>query len=297
MFPEALPRREHSAQNPRKQSSGMARRLLWYEHMSLSPDVSEPTFVSDPRFADPNATAPSVNRAGNGFWGKDGLRFGDVLDAINPLQHIPVVSSIYRKMTGDELAPGARIAGGSIFGGPVGFVSGLINSAIEGATGKDVSDHVLALLPGGGAPPAAPNLSVAAAEPTPKNAPASSAPQQRAQTSASPATNDNTLALAALQRDLRLTSGARSTSARVDLPRPASAAAEASPVPARKDGRNIFAVPLPPKSSADTGPVQSDGRKAGEYSAAELASILRAYQRAGDVAAPPEISRTPRVED
>ncbi|MGB6086494.1 MAG: hypothetical protein WBF74_07845, partial [Parvibaculum sp.] len=29
--------------------------------------------------------------------------FSDFLDVINPLQHIPIVSSIYRELTGDEL--------------------------------------------------------------------------------------------------------------------------------------------------------------------------------------------------
>jgi hypothetical protein len=274
--------------------------------MSLSPAASDPTFESDPRFADPIAAAPSVNRGDNAFWGEDGLQFGDVLDSINPLQHIPVVSSIYRKMTGDELAPGARIAGGSLFGGPVGFLSGLFNSAIEGATGKDIGGYVLGLLPGGDAPPTAPALRVAAAEPTPANTPPSAGTEQVAQTSAAPPTNDNTLALAALQRDLRLTSSAvRPTPSQAspsDNPTKPTAAAEEPPRttfptrPSGQAGKNIFAVPLPPTSGTTAGPTQSDGRKAGEYSAAELASILRAYQRAGD-AAPPEISRAPRVED
>ena len=50
---------------------------------------------------------------GSGFFGADGLTFGDVLDVINPLQHIPVVSTIYRAITGDEISPGARVAGGA----------------------------------------------------------------------------------------------------------------------------------------------------------------------------------------
>ena len=71
--------------------------------MSLSPAASDPTFESDPRFADPIAAAPSVNRGDNAFWGEDGLQFGDVLDSINPLQHIPLVSSLYREITGDQI--------------------------------------------------------------------------------------------------------------------------------------------------------------------------------------------------
>ena len=57
---------------------------------------------------------------------KEGLTFGDVLDIINPLQHIPIVSSIYRMATGDEIGVGSRILGGALFGGPLGLlVSGL----------------------------------------------------------------------------------------------------------------------------------------------------------------------------
>ncbi len=48
------------------------------------------------------------NNAGNKsagnkpFWGKDGFTFADVLDVVNPLQHLPVVSKYYREQTGDD---------------------------------------------------------------------------------------------------------------------------------------------------------------------------------------------------
>src|SRR5690349_12138760 len=50
------------------------------------------------------------------LWGKDGFSFGALLDAINPLQHIPVVSTIYRAATGDTIGPAPRIMGGALFG-------------------------------------------------------------------------------------------------------------------------------------------------------------------------------------
>ncbi len=40
------------------------------------------------------------------LWDSDGFSFGDIVDIINPLQHIPVVSTIYREMTGDDIGPG-----------------------------------------------------------------------------------------------------------------------------------------------------------------------------------------------
>ena len=45
------------------------------------------------------------------LFGDDGFTFLDFLDIINPLQHIPVVSTIYRDLTGDTLDYGSRVAG------------------------------------------------------------------------------------------------------------------------------------------------------------------------------------------
>lgn len=54
------------------------------------------------------------------LFGQDGFNFRDVLDLVNPLQHIPIVGNIYRNLTGDVAAPAIRIAGGALFGGPLG---------------------------------------------------------------------------------------------------------------------------------------------------------------------------------
>ncbi len=64
----------------------------------------------------------NATKRSRGFhpFGEDGLTFGDVLDLINPLQHIPVIGALYRKITGDVIDPAIRIAGGALFGGPIG---------------------------------------------------------------------------------------------------------------------------------------------------------------------------------
>lgn len=72
------------------------------------------------------------------------IGFGDLIDAINPLQHIPVVSSIYRKITGDEISAVARVAGGGLFGGVLGAFVGAVESAFKVLTGKDVGEHAVA---------------------------------------------------------------------------------------------------------------------------------------------------------
>ncbi len=81
--------------------------------------------------------------------GGDTPSFKDVLDTINPLQHIPVISTIYRAITGDEPTASARLAGGALYGGPIGLVGELINCAIEDHTGKDVGDHMVAMIEDG----------------------------------------------------------------------------------------------------------------------------------------------------
>ncbi|MEX0696337.1 MAG: hypothetical protein WD014_00950 [Dongiaceae bacterium] len=80
------------------------------------------------------------------MFGADGLTFGDIVDVINPLQHLPVVSAVYRWLTGDTIAPAARMAGAALFGGPVGFAVAIANLAVEDASGRDLGDHAVALL-------------------------------------------------------------------------------------------------------------------------------------------------------
>ena len=45
------------------------------------------------------------------FAEEDGLSFKDFLDILNPLQHIPLVNTIYRKATGDRPGALSRIIG------------------------------------------------------------------------------------------------------------------------------------------------------------------------------------------
>lgn len=79
------------------------------------------------------------------LFGKDGFNFKDLIDVINPLHHLPVVGTVYRALTGDELAPAPRVIGGTLFGGIAGFVTALANTVLENETGRDAGDTVLAL--------------------------------------------------------------------------------------------------------------------------------------------------------
>ncbi len=65
------------------------------------------------------------------IFGEDGFTFGDIIDIVNPLQHIPVVSQIYRKLSGDTIAPAMEIAGGALYGGPLGAVISIVSTAFQ----------------------------------------------------------------------------------------------------------------------------------------------------------------------
>lgn len=92
------------------------------------------------------------------------LSFSDFLSVINPLQHIPIVGSIYRAITGDTISPVSRVIGGLLFGGPVGLIASAFNAVVEQTQGKDLGDQALALFsPDKGTPaPAAPPTQFAA---------------------------------------------------------------------------------------------------------------------------------------
>lgn len=74
------------------------------------------------------------------------VSFGDLIDTLNPLQHIPVVSEAYRSMTGDGISPQARIAGGALWGGPGGLVASVASLAIGGNGEDGIGDRIYASL-------------------------------------------------------------------------------------------------------------------------------------------------------
>lgn len=116
------------------------------------------------------------------------MSFWDVLDIVNPLQHIPLVNSVYRAVTGDEIKPAMQIGGGILFGGVIGGVAAIANAALQEATGKDLGGHMMAGLGfGDDAAPAGQAAQLAAApQPAPRPAQASGSQAQAAQTQRQP---------------------------------------------------------------------------------------------------------------
>jgi hypothetical protein len=91
------------------------------------------------------AQAPAAAKSDDGW----DFSFKNLLDIINPLQHIPVISTIYQNLTGDRPALPEKLAGDTLYGGVVGFLSSIADTAYEALTGKDFGDSVLAFFTGG----------------------------------------------------------------------------------------------------------------------------------------------------
>jgi hypothetical protein len=81
-------------------------------------------------------------------FGDDGLTIDDVIDVVNPLQHIPVVSTVYRWLTGDTISPAAELAGGALYGGVVGLAASAATVAVDGLMGGSADQQLMVALLG-----------------------------------------------------------------------------------------------------------------------------------------------------
>jgi len=105
--------------------------------------VATESYAPDP--TDPYAPGvPNLNFADISADGKR-ISFSDLLNIINPLQHIPIVSTIYRAITGDRIGIGARLLGGGLFGSPLGLAGAGIMLALEQASGNTIDGRLIAM--------------------------------------------------------------------------------------------------------------------------------------------------------
>lgn len=108
-------------------------------------DLSETAHPLQITIRPPVKNAPVAPPA---FWSGATPGFTDILDTINPLQHIPVVASAYQAATGDIPSTAAKLLGGALFGGPIGFVVSLFDTLIEQSTGATVMENLVAAATG-----------------------------------------------------------------------------------------------------------------------------------------------------
>jgi hypothetical protein len=109
----------------------------WFAHLdSMSASTKTAAAKTD---AIQTATKTASTDSGESF-------FDDLLDIVNPLQHLPVVSTIYRSVTGDKIGDVEKVAGDTLYGGTIGLISSLADVAFEKITGKDFGDTVMTAL-------------------------------------------------------------------------------------------------------------------------------------------------------
>ncbi|CAK0755171.1 conserved hypothetical protein [uncultured Gammaproteobacteria bacterium] len=100
--------------------------------------------------------APNTPR-GTGADAEYDLTFHDALSVINPLQHLPIIGTLYREATGDTINPTARVLGGILFGGVTGGIGAVFDAIMEQKTGKDMGGTLYAALFEDDSTPAPPN--------------------------------------------------------------------------------------------------------------------------------------------
>jgi hypothetical protein len=140
MASAALANAPEGAGNP---SNGWRARIETGPPTPPSPVVDDPERIETAEAKEPKPAAP--NPGPPGLFEDGDFSLADLVDVINPLQHIPIVSTIYRELTGDRIGHGARLAGGVLFMGPFGGLSALANVVLVEASGKDLGEHALAL--------------------------------------------------------------------------------------------------------------------------------------------------------
>lgn len=90
----------------------------------------------------PIQVAGADGRPADGDADQQEISFWDLLDVVNPLQHIPVVNHLYRAATGDTIKPHAQIIGSTLFGGPLGFAVATASTVVEAANGEPMMTTV-----------------------------------------------------------------------------------------------------------------------------------------------------------
>jgi len=71
----------------------------------------------------------------------DDIKFDDVLDAINPMNHIPILSKLTQ--SSNPLMPITKMAGSALMGGPIGLAISAMDSVVEQVTGNSMLGNTI----------------------------------------------------------------------------------------------------------------------------------------------------------
>lgn len=96
----------------------------------------------------------------------DRISAEDMANAANPLRQIPFVSQVYEAATGERGSAAAKLIGGALIGGPIGFLASLASVVFEQQTGESVGTAIASAFKGEDA-----TVQVASAEPAATAAP------------------------------------------------------------------------------------------------------------------------------
>lgn len=147
---QALSQQALSQQAPSQQAPSQQAPSQQAPSATNSTPHGNETASSEPSWYRQGASSGEADAHGfrdpNGEVGTFGLM--DAIDVVNPLHHLPIIGGLYRELTGDEINPTARAAGGLLWGGPMGLLASVINSGVETETGKDIPGNVVAMLSG-----------------------------------------------------------------------------------------------------------------------------------------------------
>jgi len=76
-------------------------------------------------------------------FGDSKLELKDAFDTFNIFQHIPIISAIYRDVSGQDLSTVSKLAGGYVYGGAIGVAFSALDLAIENITGTTINDTIV----------------------------------------------------------------------------------------------------------------------------------------------------------
>jgi hypothetical protein len=123
-------------------AQGVTSSGYWAAHIkSLHTQATTVAAKTDAPSTNATTKTASTDTDHKSFW-------DDLWDTVNPLEHFPVVSTIYDKITHNHVGDLEKVAGDTLYGGPVGLASSLANVAFEHITGKSFGDMVLGWVTG-----------------------------------------------------------------------------------------------------------------------------------------------------